>query len=185
MTKTLIGRARTHRPALHHTKFRRTLMYGIAHNCGDKQRSHLAPRENDTSNSALRLSMTAAAAPRSTRNRRCAVTARYPATAVRAAVRTVTIAVVAARRSNAVIGTPAAILVAIGFIESADVPNAIAIAVGGDGASLQQQQRGACLFAGGSHFGSTLLSLLVHSITPNGAPAGSASTAILPPCRST
>jgi hypothetical protein len=61
---------------------------------------------------------------------------------VRAAVRTVTIAIVAARRSNAVIGSPAAVLVAIGFIESADVPNAnaIAIAVGGDGASLQQRE---------------------------------------------
>jgi hypothetical protein len=59
-------------------------------------------------------------------------------------MRTVTIAIVAARRPNAVIGSPAAILVAIRFIESADVPNAIAIAiaVGGDGASLQQQQHG-------------------------------------------
>jgi hypothetical protein len=36
-----------------------------------------------------------------------------------------------------------------------------------------------------AHFGSTLLSVSVHSINPMGAPIGSAITAIFPPSRST
>src|ERR1700732_5356589 len=39
--------------------------------------------------------------------------------------------------------------------------------------------------ARGFHFGSTFVSLSVHSINPNGAPAGSATTASMPPWRST
>src|SRR6202043_189948 len=96
------------------------------------------------------------------------------------------------------IGTaPTAVSVPVGgvirlvkrFVVAADVTHSSAAldAVVGHGASNQQGQAHRSKSCGqqatlhGFHFGSALVSLSLHSMTPNGAPAGSDMTASMPP----
>src|ERR1700733_1733707 len=94
--------------------------------------------------------------------------------------------------TDAVSTAPAAVLIAIWLVVACVVAHSHA-AVDTDAGHLTGVQQGQCQgthshrhpFATEVHFGSTLLSLPVHSINPNGAPAGSATTATWPPWRST
>src|SRR5580698_1160965 len=102
-------------------------------------------------------------------------------------------AIPAAARTDTVAAAPSAIFITIGFVIAADVAHSHG-RVHTDtvhGASRQHRQRAnsehGCHPATASDvdFGSTLLSLSVRSLSPNGAPAGSATTATSPPWRST
>jgi hypothetical protein len=88
----------------------------------------------------------------------------------------------AARRADPVVTAPVAIVVSIGFIDPV-VIGASSIAVGSDGARRDGQRHGCaegtrrevtangCEQAGTAiHFGSAIVSLVVHSMIPNGAP---------------
>ena len=109
----------------------------------------------------------------------------------RVSMRMVAIAtvIVASARSHPVAMTPAAVIVAPGFVIAGVVVHSHGSidAHAGGHAGVQQDQRqngesSRCpSTTHGAHFGSALLSLLVHSISPNGAPAGSATTATCPP----
>ena len=91
-------------------------------------------------------------------------------------------------RSHTVFMTPAAVLIAIRLIVTGVVTHPDG-AVDTDAGHLTGAQQGQCQSAdpaghptiAGVQFGSALLSPLVHSINPNGAPAGSATTATCPP----
>ena len=92
--------------------------------------------------------------------------------------------------AHAVSGAPTAVIVAVGRVIGAVVSNAAFNADTSYFTSTQQQRCHAettChqSSAEGFHFGSALVSLSLHSIKPNGAPAGSATTASIPPWRST
>jgi len=92
--------------------------------------------------------------------------------------------------AHAVAGAPTAVIVAVGRVIGAVVSNAAFNADTSYFTSTQQQRCHAettChqSSAEGFHFGSALVSLSLHSIKPNGAPAGSATTASIPPWRST
>jgi hypothetical protein len=91
-------------------------------------------------------------------------------------------------RAHAVFMTPATVLIAIRLIVSGVITHSDGTDT--DAGYLTGAQQGKCQSAdpGGHptiatevHFGSALLSPLVHSINPNGAPAGSATTATCPP----
>jgi hypothetical protein len=92
--------------------------------------------------------------------------------------------------THAVSATPAAVLIAIRLVVSGVVAHYSDGTVDTDAGHLTGAQQGQCQSADpgghptietGIHFGSALLSPLVHSINPNGAPAGSATTATCPP----
>ena len=96
--------------------------------------------------------------------------------------------IVASARSHPIAMTPAAVIVAPGFV----IPGVVvhshrsidAHAGGHAGVQEDHRQDGEPSrrpTTHDAHFGSALLSLLVHSISPNGAPAGSATTATCPP----
>jgi hypothetical protein len=94
----------------------------------------------------------------------------------------------ASRGTHSVAGAPTTVVIAVRLVIAAGVANAAFNSHTGYRASTQHQQ---CRRANhqstvqGFHFGSALVSLSLHSIKPNGAPAGSATTATIPPWRST
>jgi len=96
--------------------------------------------------------------------------------------------IAASSGTHTIADAPTAIIIAVRLVVTPGVPDIAFNANTGYGASTQHQR---CYRANhqstaqGFHFGSALVSLSLHSITPNGAPAGSASTATIPPCRST
>lgn len=90
-------------------------------------------------------------------------------------------------RSNAVAATPTTVFVSVRFIVAAGITHPHTGVASGDFAAVEhrkcrdrERDRHPTL-AHDDHFGSTLLSLSVHSIKPKGAPAGSATTATWPP----
>src|ERR1700733_14423362 len=93
-----------------------------------------------------------------------------------------------APRTHAVTMTPTAVIVAVGLVVARVVAHSHR-SVDTDAlhrAGIQHRQRkrpesGRHPTITHVHFGSTLLSLSVHSISPNGAPAGSATSATCPP----
>src|ERR1700722_10495283 len=92
--------------------------------------------------------------------------------------------------AHAVAGAPTAVIIAIRLVVAAVVSNAAFHANTGYFASAQHQRCHGTKStrhqstARDFHFGSALVSLALHSIKPIGAPAGSAITASMPPCRS-
>ena len=91
----------------------------------------------------------------------------------------------AAVRADRVTGAPSPVIIAIGFVVTTDVTHADAAADAIDGATRKQHQgecaRQADRALRAPHFGSVFVSLLLHSIRPTGAPAGSATTDTVPP----
>ena len=100
----------------------------------------------------------------------------------------VIVAVIAASPgSHAIARAPTTVIIAVGLVVTAIVSNAALDTDAGYGAGTEQQRRHRPKTARhqsttqGFHFGSALVSLSLHSINPTGAPAGSATTASIPP----
>ena len=119
-----------------------------------------------------------------------AVVAAVAAAVLMTVTPTVVTAVAAPSGSHAIAPTPATVFIAIGLIVARVVAHHSHAAVNaytGHLAGAQYRQRNGseagCHPSNAQelHFGSTLLSLSVHSINPSGAPAGSATTATCPP----
>jgi hypothetical protein len=94
--------------------------------------------------------------------------------------------IAAAPRADAVTDAPAAVIISVRLVVAAIVPDAAFNSHAGYGAGTKRQK--GCTekthhqsTTQGFHFGSALMSLSLHSIRPNGAPAGSATTASIPP----
>jgi len=91
--------------------------------------------------------------------------------------------------SYTITAAPATVVVAVRFVVAPGVAHSDGpvdtYALDSAGAQYRQQKssESRChpTITNDVHFGSTLLSLSVHSIRPNGAPAGSATTATWPP----
>ena len=108
-------------------------------------------------------------------------------TPVVAAAPTVAPPIAASSGSHAVAVTPAAVIVTPRLIVARVVTRSAFDAHAGHCAGIQQGHGNGPgsgrhpMLTHDVHFGSTVLSLSVHSISPNGAPAGSATTATRPP----
>jgi hypothetical protein len=108
-------------------------------------------------------------------------------TPVVAAAPTVAPPIAASSGSHAVAVTPAAVIVTPRLIVARVVTRSPFDAHAGHCAGIQQGHGNGPdsgrhpMLRHDVHFGSTVLSLSVHSISPNGAPAGSATTATCPP----
>src|SRR5579862_5983652 len=97
----------------------------------------------------------------------------------------------AARRPHAITGPPTAVHIASGLVDSSDIADAdITVIAPADYAGRKRHEGD---HADGTHLaasrlvlhcGACLVSVSDHSMTPNGAPLGSASTARCPPWRS-
>ena len=97
--------------------------------------------------------------------------------------------IAAAPRAHTITAAPATVVVAVRLVVAPGVAHSDGpvhtYALDRAGAQYRQQKspESRCHppITHDVHFGSTLLSLSVHSINPNGAPAGSATTATCPP----
>jgi hypothetical protein len=115
------------------------------------------------------------------------VTTALITTVLIAAAPTVAPPIAASSGSHAVAVTPAAVIVTPRLIVARVVTRSAFDAHAGHCAGIQQGHGNGPgsgrhpMLTHDVHFGSTVLSLSVHSISPNGAPAGSATTATCPP----
>jgi len=101
-------------------------------------------------------------------------------------------AIAAPSGSYPVSSAPTTVVISVGFVVAAVVSDpygavdshALHRAGLQQGQSKRPQSDSRPEFMHGVHFGSTLVSVSLHSINPTGAPAGSATTATMPPWRS-
>ena len=96
--------------------------------------------------------------------------------------------IAASSGTHQIAAAPAAVVIAVRFVITTVVSHRAFNGHPGAGKQHGQHHRpesgGQTTTARGVHFGSALVSLSLHSIRPNGAPAGSATTASMPPWRS-